>query len=137
MRGEAILVGWGLPLNFGWEMAQSALYTDHGNGWSYVLWTRFHCTLGDVLILLGAFWATGAVHRAWNWPAKRGWRASALFVGFGLAYTVWSEWFNTTVRESWAYAPQMPTVVGIGLAPLGQWLVVPALLLWALKASKR
>jgi hypothetical protein len=57
----------------------------------------------------------------------------ALTVAIGLGYTVFSEWLNTVVRQSWAYAAAMPTVrVGtleIGLAPLAQWLVVPPLAL--------
>ena len=134
-RFELTLVRWGLPLNFVWELAQSPLYTDHLNGWRYVLWTRFHCTLGDVLILLGVFWATAAVFRSWRWPLSRGPSAAAAFVLFGLAYTIWSEWLNTSVRQAWEYAPAMPRVLGIGLAPLLQWLVVPIVLLLVMRTD--
>lgn len=130
------LVGWGLPINFTWEMAQSPLYADHGGGWPYVLWTRFHCTLGDVLILLGAFWATAVAYRSRQWPWSGRATAPLLFVGFGLAYTVWSEWFNTRVREAWAYTAEMPTLFGIGLAPLAQWLIIPTLLVWGLRRRR-
>jgi len=133
-RFELLLIVWGFPLNLVWELVQSPLYADHANGWRYVAWTRFHCTVGDVLILLGAFWATAAVFRSWRWPATRGMGAAGAFLGFGLAYTIWSEWFNTSVREAWAYAPAMPQVFGIGLSPLVQWLVLPALLVLILRA---
>lgn len=126
---EGPLIAWGLPLNFLWELAQSPLYTDHSRGLRYLLWTRVHCTVGDVLILLAAFWATAALHRSRRWPHTRGAGAAATFVGLGLAYTAWSEWMNTAVREAWVYAPAMPQIVGVGLAPLLQWLVVPVLLL--------
>jgi len=128
-RYERPLIAWGFVLNFAWELAHSPLYADHGKGLGYVLWTRVHCTLGDVLILLAAFWATGEVYRSWRWPQTHGSVAAALFVGFGLAYTTWSEWFNTSVREAWAYAPAMPRAFGVGLTPLLQWLVLPPLLL--------
>lgn len=128
-RFELPLIGFGFAANMVWELAQSPLYTDHGEGWRHVAWTRFHCTLGDVLILLGAFWATAAVHRSWRWPVTRGRGAVTFFVASGLAYTSWSEWLNTSVREAWAYAPAMPRVLGIGLSPLLQWLVLPPLLL--------
>jgi hypothetical protein len=36
----------------------------------------------------------------------------------GFAFTVWSEWYNVYVLRSWAYAPAMPLVAGLGLAPL-------------------
>ena len=134
-RFELRLIGWGFLLNFIWELAQSPLYEDHVNGWRYVAWTRFHCTVGDVLILLGAFWATAAVFRSWGWPATRGAAAAGAFLGFGLAYTAWSEWFNVGVREAWAYAPSMPLVFGMGLSPLLQWLVLPTLLILILRAG--
>ncbi len=134
-RLEPLLIGWGFPLNLAWELGQSPLYADHSNGWRYVAWTRFHCTLGDVLILLGAFWATAAVFRSWRWPVTRSPRAAGVFVAFGLAYTVWSEWFNTSVREAWTYAPAMPLVFGAGLSPLSQWLVLPTVLALILRAS--
>ncbi len=64
---------------------------------------------------------------------KRGRVVGALFVLFGLAYTAWSEWFNTSVRGAWAYAPEMPQILGIGLSPLLQWLVLPTLLVLILR----
>ena len=40
----------------------------------------------------------------------------------GVAYTIFSEWLITTVRQGWAYSPLMPVVpiMGTGLAPLLQ-----------------
>ena len=133
IRPEGPLVIWGLLGNLVWELAQSPLYADHARGVAYFLWTRIHCTVGDVLILLGAFWATALLHRARDWPRTRGAGAAATFIALGLAYTAWSEWLNTTVRGAWAYAPAMPRIAGIGLAPLLQWLVVPVLLLLLLR----
>lgn len=136
-RFEIPLVLWGFVLNLAWEFAQSPLYADHVEGWPYLAWTRFHCTLGDVLILLGAFWATAAAYRSWSWPVSRGNGAAGMFLVAGLLYTSWSEWFNTSVRESWSYAPAMPTVLGVGLSPLLQWLVLPTLLILILRASAK
>ena len=50
----------------------------------------------------------------------------------GVTYTIYSEWLNTTVRQSWAYSEWMPVlpVTGTGLSPLLQWIVVPTLALW-------
>jgi hypothetical protein len=46
----------------------------------------------------------------------------------GVAYTIYSEWLDTTVRQSWAYSPLMPVlpITGTGMAPLLQWIVVPS-----------
>jgi hypothetical protein len=54
-----------------------------------------------------------------------------------MAYTVFSEWLNVSVRGSWEYAAAMPEVLGIGLSPLFQWLVVPGLALFLLRAARR
>ena len=49
----------------------------------------------------------------------------------GVAYPIYSEWLNMTVRQSWAYSSLMPVlpVTGTGLAPLLQWIVVPSTVL--------
>lgn len=135
-RFEVQVIVWGFALNLIWELAQSPLYADHANGGRYIAWTRIHCALGDVLILLGSFWATAAAYRSWHWPVTRGLDAAAVFLGFGLAYTAWSEWFNVTVREAWTYSPAMPRIFGIGLSPLLQWLVLPAVLVGAIRLSE-
>jgi hypothetical protein len=56
----------------------------------------------------------------------------AIAVGGGLAYTVFSEWLNTEIRGSWAYTAWMPALplIGSGLAPFLQWVLVPPLALW-------
>jgi ABC-type uncharacterized transport system permease subunit len=49
----------------------------------------------------------------------------------GAAYTLLSEWMNTSLRQGWEYSALMPTLeLGgfvIGFSPLAQWLVVPPL----------
>lgn len=58
-------------------------------------------------------------------------------VSFGLAYTVFSEWFNVYRIESWDYAPSMPLVNGIGLTPLLQWSVVPVVMIALFRRMRR
>lgn len=118
----------GFVLNAIWEFAQSSLYADHGQGAAYVLWTRLHCTLGDVLILLASFWVTSIALRSRQWPLRHPLAGGALFALLGLAYTIWSEWINTGVRGVWEYTPSMPTIAGIGITPILQWLVLPPLI---------
>jgi len=131
---EATLVLYGLFASLVWEFGHSALYVDHAQrDTSYILWTRFHCSIGDVLILLGSFWWTSLWFRTRFWFVQNRHSASALFLLSGFAYTVWSEWYNTRIAHSWAYAPAMPTVFGIGLSPLAQWLVIPGLLVLLLR----
>ena len=47
----------------------------------------------------------------------------------GIGYTVFSEWLNTQVRQSWSYTEAMPLLppFGTGLTPFLQWVIVPAI----------
>ena len=60
----------------------------------------------------------------------------AITATFGLSYTAFSEWFNTTVRAVWTYSEWMPVTpfVPIGVSPLLQWVVVSVV---ALALSRR
>lgn len=71
-----------------------------------------------------------------EWPDRR-YRAVALTtIFFGLTYTIYSEWNNTVVTRSWAYAAAMPQIWGIGLSPLAQWIVIPGFVFWRLYRPK-
>ena len=137
LRGtpEGLLVIWGMGLNGVWEFLHSPLYADHTRGLAYILWTRLHCTVGDLLILLFAFWTTSLLFRTRYWISKGSGLAVVVFVSLGLAYTAWSEWFNTSIRLTWSYSPTMPTVFGIGLSPLLQWVIIPLILLLLMKKT--
>ena len=117
-----------------WELGQLPLYT--------IFWTAtggeiafavMHCTGGDVLIatasLVGALIFVGDA--SWPKPTRASLRVAVATIVTGLAYTVFSEWLNTSVRQSWAYSDAMPILplLGTGLGPLAQWLVIPVLAL--------
>jgi len=55
-----------------------------------------------------------------------------LAVLFGVSYTVFSEWLNIEVRQAWAYRDAMPVVpvLGAGLSPVLQWIIVPLAGFW-------
>lgn len=63
------------------------------------------------------------------WPARPGWMLpAATWIGAGLITTIaFERW--ALARGRWSYAPEMPLVFGMGLLPLLQWLIVPALTL--------
>ena len=53
--------------------------------------------------------------------------------------TIALEWLATNAWDRWQYAARMPTlpVLGTGLTPLLQWLVLPLLLLWLVRRQLR
>lgn len=120
--------------NLVWETAHLPLYTIWASGSVRELaFAVAHCGGGDVLLamsslvsallLVGAGWPASAV--AHN-------RVAALTVTLAVAATVIIEWLNVVVRQSWAYSDLMPVlpVIGTGLSPVAQWVVIPLVGLW-------
>jgi len=119
-----VIPGFGLSLV--WDVMQSPFYTDTFTvPWTAVAFNRLHCAVGDALILLAAFWI---VTLRWGrfWMRMPSWPSCLAFLALGLAYTAVSEYVNVQVLQLWAYSCWMPTVAGIGLVPLLQWMIVPS-----------
>ena len=119
--------------NLVWEFAQLPLYTIWQTGSpGSIAFAAFHCTAGDILIALAAVTLALALFGSDAWPRDGYLRVVAVATAVGFGYTLYSEWLNTAVRQSWAYAPTMPTLplLRTGLAPAAQWLILPPLALW-------
>ena len=120
-------------LHLMWEIIQLPLYTLwHDAAPTQLAFAVVHCTLGDVLIAVTSLFAALIGCGARNWPQERYWRVACVAGAMGVLYTVFSEWNNTVVTRSWAYSSWMPTLWGIGLSPVLQWLVIPASVFWRL-----
>lgn len=128
-------------LNLAWEAVQLPLYTIwYEAEWADIAYAVAHCTAGDVLIGIFALFltliATGA-GRVGTWRVAH---VVAGTVALSVSYTVFSEWMNTVVHEHWKYSGLMPLlpIVGTGLSPVLQWVLVPSfalhLALWMNRA---
>lgn len=71
---------YGFLASLVWEFGHSVLYLDHARDLAYIIWTRVHCSLGDVLILLGAFWWTALWFRTRFWFERNTLLPTTLFV---------------------------------------------------------
>jgi len=86
------------------------------------------CTGANILIgtasLVSGLLLTGRITR-WR-RLSLGTIAATCAVGVG--YTVYSEWVNVYVKGTWAYSDLMPLVpvLEVGVSPLAQWVVLPA-----------
>lgn len=126
-RRVAAWAGLSLALNLVWEIAQLPLYAIAEKGSMFEIASAVvHCSLGDLFIATGAFLLAMFALGESDWPRLRPWKGAAIAVSFGLAYTAHSEWYNVYQAGNWAYATSMPRVFGLGVSPLLQWLVVPA-----------
>lgn len=117
-----------------WEFGHMPLYTLATAGTTReIVAAALHRTGGDALIALKSI--AVALAGDGRWPARRFAPVAVLTLLTGLGYTVFSEWLDVDIRAAWAYSPLMPVAaigsLGIGLSPLLQWLVVPALALTA------
>ncbi len=74
--------------------------------------------------MLSAFWIVALI---WGrtWMDKITWVPFVTFMAIGVVYTVLSDYVNVYILEGWVYSQWMPTIAGIGLVPLLQWVVVP------------
>src|SRR6266849_6660654 len=114
--------------NLIWETFHLPLYEIWNTGTAGEnLFAVVHCTGGDLLIAVTSLVLALVIGANQSWP-QRGWeRVILLTTGFGVAYTIFSEWLNVVVRASWAYSELMPVVpiLGTGLSPLLECVIVP------------
>lgn len=118
-----------LLAHLGWEILQLPLYTIAWDGTlGEIAFAVIHCTGGDLLIALSALSFALVVFGHVDWPGKNHIAVTVATVAVGVAYTIFSEWLNLNVRQSWAYTEWMPIVpiFNVGLAPLLQWFVIPS-----------
>ena len=124
-------------LNLAWEVAQLPFYTLYEEGSATAIaYAIAHCTIGDVLIAVACYCAAALVVRDLRWPLVHPASGAAIAVAIGVAYTGFSEWLNVSVRASWEYAATMPTLYGVGLSPLLQWLLIPPLMVFLVRGSR-
>jgi hypothetical protein len=130
-RAVLLYLSAATALHLVWETAQLPLYTIWSTGTKLdILFAVIHCTTGDLLITAFALALAGLVARIGHWPFF-GNRMVLTAILLGLAYTVFSEWLTTQIRQSWSYTEAMPLLppLGTGLTPFLQWLVVPGIAL--------
>jgi L-cystine uptake protein TcyP (sodium:dicarboxylate symporter family) len=127
-------------LNYPWEFLQVPFFDDMPTmpHWEAVVFCT-RATLGDVLIALAAFWGVAALTRNRSWILQPTLRTVLLFVAIGVVITVGLEWHATEIDDRWQYADTMPTlpILGTGLLPLIQWLILPLLLIWLVRRQVR
>jgi hypothetical protein len=119
-------------LHFVWEMWQAPFFADMVSNahWSEVV-VCSRAALGDAAMAVVAFWGGAIPRRSRYWFfAPRGWEM-LIYLAIGLTLTVVFEWIATGPLARWSYAPEMPLlpILGTGLLPVLQWVIVPPIAL--------
>ena len=127
-----------LALNFAWEMLQAKWFASmQGLPPQRATLLCFRAAVGDLAIAAVAFTIAAFVARTVTWPAERRLVAPAVvFVVVGLAITIGYEVFALSTAR-WSYDETMPTLFGIGILPLLQWLLLPIAEVWLFRAISR
>lgn len=117
--------------NLIWESAQLPLYRI----WYHAGMGRLALIVclgvaGDIAIAIVALILGICLCGADGWPKRRFWPVAGFVMAFGLCYTLGSEYIHLQ-RDTWHYAAIMPRIpqLGIGFAPVLEWLVIPCLAL--------
>lgn len=120
-------------LNFVWEVWQVPFYRDMPAAphWQATKVCSL-ATVGDTAITLMAFWVVVAAARTRAWVLGPSPMQVASFTITGIVVTVIAEWVATERLRLWAYADRMPALplLGTGLLPLLQWMILPPLVVW-------
>lgn len=128
-----------LPMFGLWELAHAPLYSIWVDSGPQAAWrAALHCTLGDAVIALTCALAAALLARAMPW-LHRTHRSDVVIVALGLLTTIVIEWVSTRWLGRWAYRELMPVdpLLGIGLSPVAQWVVVPTIALRILRGRRR
>jgi len=120
-------------LNFVWEMWQIPFFAAMPSDPHWVgVAACTQASFGDAAISLVAFWCVAARARSRWWIIHPSPSQVAGFVAVGVAITIILEALATGPLERWSYTPSMPTlpVLGTGIFPLFQWILLPPLTIW-------
>ena len=120
-------------LNFVWEMWQIPFFAAMPSDphWLGVV-ACTQATFGDAAISLVAFWCVAALARSRWWIIDSSPFQIAGFMAVGVAITIIIEALATGPLERWSYTSLMPTlpILGTGIIPLLQWILLPPLTIW-------
>ncbi len=127
-----------LGLNFMWEMAQAPLYEGMLTmpRWK-AAWVCAQASAGDAVITLVAYGGVAVAARSRAWLAFPRARWIGGYIGIGIALTIALEYLNVYGLGRWSYAANMPRALGVGIAPIAQWLILPYPILWLARRSLR
>lgn len=118
-------------LHFVWEMWHARWFATMNElpFWTATAWCA-RAALWDVAISSAGYLAAALAARNARWIGKPSTLPITIYLVLGLVTTVVVE-RSALATGRWRYAPDMPTIAGIGLSPLLQWALVPLLILAA------
>lgn len=127
---------FGFMINFVWKMIQMPLFKYPKE--ASLIESSVACiqaSARDAMMLVIAFWILAALLKSREWIFHLDFYRIVLFLVPGIVFTVLFEALATGPLHRWEYGDLMPTlpVLGAGLAPIAQWLIIPPFVLWVVR----
>lgn len=129
-----------LIMNFVWEMLQMPLFSYPTNAsLAQINLACIQASLGDAAMIVIAFWFVAFLQKNRGWFLRPSVQSLVLFLLPGIIMTIVFELIATELLHRWTYADSMPVlpILGTGLAPLAQWLVLPPIIIFILRRQIR
>ncbi|WP_416396843.1 hypothetical protein [Allohahella sp. A8] len=123
-----------LFLHLAWEMWQVPFYEGMASAsHAAAIWVCTKATFGDANIAVTAYLTAALSVRSIHWVSTPASKPLFFYLLAGLLITILFEYMATEILGRWQYNEQMPTLplLGTGLLPLAQWVVVPVVSLYA------
>ena len=120
-------------LNFFWEIQQMPFFRVSPEfGYTDIVNNCTLATFGDAGISIIAFATVAVLFKSRRWILQPNWWQIGIFISVGIIITIIFEVLATGVLNRWQYGEAMPTlpVLGTGLLPVLQWLIIPPLIIW-------
>lgn len=122
-------------LNFAWEMLQAPFFVGMLEmPWWEATQRCLQASFGDAVMIVIAFAAVALVTRDWLWMARPRVGRLAAFMLVAATQALALEWLMLRAAR-WSYVAAMPVdpIFGLGLAPILQWLILPAAIAWLVR----
>lgn len=124
-----------VALHFLWEIAQAPLFSSMRElSFAQAFLVCLRATFGDVVLGSAAYLVIALASQNLRWGSQPGGGRLAAFSLVGVAATIALE-LHATGTGRWIYADSMPRLplLGVGLSPVLQWIIVPSISIVALR----
>ena len=125
--------------HFTWEIIQAPFFghLPSMNHWQTTL-ICLKATIGDVGIAFAGFALSATWDRDRRWFDAPSAGAVIAYFATGVITTFAFEWYSVHWANRWEYSEIMPVIpiVRVGLVPVMQWMIVPAIVLFFLQRHR-
>lgn len=133
---ELLFLFFGFIINLFWEIVQMPLFTSYQEATFLGINTAcIQASLGDAVMIVVSFWILAILFKSREWIYQLNTFRIGLFLIPGLVFTIIAEHLAIGPLGRWEYGNLMPVLpfLGTGVVPIAQWVLIPVLVLWAVR----